>query len=153
MDYASEEVVYGRTFLSSILAAFSTRPAAALVVTPKVRLSSDINFNPTPDNTVATLAANEATFSGYTAGGIAPTFSAVLRGGPDFQQLNAPVLFEAATADPFVPGNCYGWWLDDGTNVIAAEKFANGLVASFANVGDYLALDVYLPMHSVQANS
>lgn len=150
-SYQSQNVVVGRNFAATILAALGTRPAAALLATPKVRLSMDPSFNPTPDSTVAGLAANEANFSGYTAGGYAPTMSGPVNLAGDISGVTANVLPIATTATPFVSATCYGYWIDDGVNVIVAEKFAGGVTANFGSVGDYLDLQVSIPVELAQS--
>lgn len=145
-DWTAKQIVFGRTFADTILAALTARPATALIVTPKVRLTTDPSFNPQPSNVIADFTASEANYSGYTAGGIAPTLSGALNLTPTIQGVNATVLFIATTASPFVTSNVTGWWLDDGTNVIAAEAFGPGNVAAFASAGDFLNLEIRLPV-------
>jgi len=74
-SWSAVNVGYGLTFLNTVAAAFKADPGAALVVTGKIRLSKAVGFNPTKDSTRAELAADEADYSGYTAGGIAVSMS------------------------------------------------------------------------------
>jgi hypothetical protein len=149
-NYTSQDVTYGTVFAQSVLAAFSTAPANPLIHTGKLRLSQDPAFNPQPNSTVAGLAANEATYTGYTAGGVAVALSGGLLPSPNLAGALQTELFTAAGGGTFVPNNVTGWWIDDGTNVIAGERFAGGAVCNFAEVGDYLVLTVILPEYFLQ---
>lgn len=148
-EYNSTTVIYGRSFLNTILAAFKTLPAAALIIAAaKIRLSKDPAFAPTADSTIAGLAAQEATFTGYPAGGIAVVQSAPVNLSPGAQGELATALF---TATGSAIGNVVtGYWIDDGTNVVLAERFAGGLNVSFAVANDFLELVVQLPLQTVQ---
>jgi hypothetical protein len=143
--YKGQRAIWGRTFMATILAAFSARPGAALVVAGKLRLSNANPFNPTPDSTVASLAANEVTYSGYTAGGYATTFVGPVNFNPLEPGLIVVQNFLAVVAGPFVPDTAYGWWIDDGVNLIAAEPFAGGASAAFSSPGDWLDLVASMP--------
>lgn len=146
MNYQSQRLNIGRTWAKSNVAAFKTDPGAALIVTPKVRLSGDPVFNPTSDSTLASLVAGEAIFSGYTAGGYAPTFSDALNIAADVVGEIANVIPTLATATPLVTATVYGYWMDNGADVIVSEKFANGITFTFALVGDFLDLQIVIPV-------
>lgn len=151
--YTSRAVVLGRTFAGALLGAIATRPAAALIAAGKIRLSKDPAFNPTPDTTLASLTGAEANYSGYAAGGIAAVFSVVLGVTPIIAGVLANALFYATTASPFVSNNVYGYWVDDGTNICIAEKFAGGGIASFGAAGDFLDLTTIIPADLQQLTS
>jgi hypothetical protein len=152
-SYNSQQVGFSQFFANELLTAITTRPAAALVAAGKVRLSQDPAFNPTPQSTMAALATNEANFSGYTAGGDAATIGTPVNLSPNCQGVLATAMFVAAPAGPFVPNTVYGYWVDDGTNVVAYERFANGASFSFASPGDFLDLTVLLPVQLTQATA
>ena len=152
-DYTAQNVVFGRDFLNTVLAALKTRPAAELIATGKVRLSQDPGFNPTPGSAIADFSPGEADYSGYAAGGIAYTVPDPVNLSATIQGLTVTVVFKAGTASPFVANSCTGWWLDDGSNVIMAERFANNGQAQFQSPGDFLALDTRLPMSLMQATA
>lgn len=90
-----------------------------------VRLFQQTLADPTQDTTRAQLLANEATFSGYTAGGYEvaafngplndPTSGAVL--------LSPPVIPTMAVADPLVGNVITGFWYEVGTQVYAIGTF------------------------------
>lgn len=151
--WVAQNVVYGRTFSDTILAALSARPAAALIAAGKLRLSKDPAFAPNPASTVAALAANEADFSGYVAGGSALALSAAVNLSPSIQGVTDVALFTAAVAVPFVSNAVTGWWVDDGANFVAGEAFPNGQTANFATPGDFLQLVAELPVNLLQATA
>jgi hypothetical protein len=150
-NYSSQSVTFGRTFYNTILSALSTRAAAALIVAGKVRLSNNPSFNPSADVQISTLAASECDYSGYASGGIAAVVGGPVNLSANTQGVIIPALFQATSADPFVQATAYGWWIDDGTNVIAFERFAGGGSARFGAAGDFLALNVLLPGELLQS--
>jgi hypothetical protein len=149
-NYQSKSVVWGRTFMNEFLAAIATRPAAALIAAGKIRLTVDPTFAPTPDMTLASAVSNEANYSGYAAGGIAAVFTVALNISPSIQGAIASALFEATPAGPFVSAVVTGYWLDDGTNIVIAERFAQGATAAFSAAGDFLDLTTVLPLGLAQ---
>jgi hypothetical protein len=149
--YASQQVVYGTAFLDTIIAALKTVPAAALINGAKVRLNTNLAYNPQPGDSITTNTANEANYSGYTAGGIAVVLGTPVNLSPTCQGTIFNATFTAATASPFVPNVCYGYWVDDGTNVIMGEKFAAGTSYSFGSPGDFLELIGQVPQQANQA--
>lgn len=149
-QYTSKSVVFGLTFANTILAALKTVPSAALISSGKVRLSNNPSFNPVPTSTITSLAANECAYSGYTAGGIAVSLTTGLILDGVTQGATTSALFEATTATTFVPDVAYGYWIDDGTNMIMSERFANGGVGTFSAPGNFLDLIVLLPYQLLQ---
>lgn len=149
-NYVAQSVTLGQTFVNTILDALLTRPAGALIVTGKLRLSKDPSLVITPQSTRAALAANEADYSGYTAGGIAAVVSAPVNLSNNAHGVLVQGLFEATTATPFVSANVTGWWIDDGTNLIAGERFSGNQIAAFAAVGAYLSLTAMVPLQLIQ---
>lgn len=151
VTYAAQRVVIGQGAANALLACLSVRPAAQLLATGKVRLSKDPLYNPQPGTLLAALTAQEANYSGYTAGGIAVALNGPINLSGNAQGYVQSVLFSAAVGAPFVPNNVTGWWIDDGTLLWYGERFANNLVASFATPGDYLELVVITPEQLFQA--
>lgn len=150
-DYQSKNVVYGQAWAATLTAALKTAPMNPLVNAAKIRLSSQAGFNPLVSSTPASLAANEASYSGYPAGGIAAVLTAGLNLSSSCEGAIAQAVFEATAATPFVPGVAYGYWVDDGTNVILAEAFPAGQSASFNVPGAFLTLAVLFPTQLLQA--
>jgi hypothetical protein len=149
-SYESQQVGYGSAFADTILAALKTVPGGALIVTGKVRLSQDPAFNPTPLSVITDLTPNEANYSGYAAGGIAAILSAPLNLSTVCRGVLIPALFLDTTGSPNVTNVVYGYWIDDGTNVIAFERFANNQTANFTGTGDFLSLTILLPIQLSQ---
>jgi hypothetical protein len=149
--WQSQQPTWGSAFLDTFLAALSTRPAAALLVAPKLRLSVDPAFAPSPGMTIAALAAHETDFSGYTAGGYALTLA-----GPVTLTTNAvgevaSAVAVAAAAAPFIGGQITGYWVDDGTNVVLAEAFGPAGPVPIAAPGDFCQVDVRFPLTNLTA--
>lgn len=149
-SYSSVNVILGRDWMDDVVAAVKTDPGAALLLTPKVRLSQDPAFNPQPNSTRAGLVAGEADFSGYTAGGYTYTVSDPLTLGTNIRGVAGNVVPVCAVASPQVVNTIYGYWIDDGTNVVVAERFDNGTTYQFASPGDFLDLLVMIPFGLIQ---
>jgi hypothetical protein len=145
-ERTSNVVTFGKDFAKTIVTAWKTNPAAALIVGAKIRLSQDPAFAPTPLSDPADLETQECDFSGYTAGGYTPVLSAPLNLSTTQVGLDTEALAVAAAATPFVDNQCYGWWIDDGTNLIAGEAFGDAGPVAFASPGDFLALTIFLPL-------
>lgn len=152
-NYTAQNVTFGQAFMNTIMAALKTVPSGALIATAKLRLSNSPSFAPTPASTIASLDATECAYSGYTAGGIAVSLSAPLNLSTVCQGVLTNGLFLATTASPFVPDVAYGWWIDDGTNFIAGERFSGNQSASFASPGAFLDLNALVPGQLAQATS
>jgi hypothetical protein len=135
--------------MDTVLLALKTVPGGALIVSGKARLSKDPSFAPTPDSTIASLAALEADYTGYAAGGIAVVLTTSLNLSPGCLGDLATALFEATGSA--VTNTVYGYWVDDGTSVVCGERFAGGGVVAFQVAGDFLDLTVLLPMQLIQA--
>lgn len=150
-SYTTQNVGYSRVFADSVLAAFKADPGAALIVTGKVRLSRDPDFNPAFDTPVADLTPNEADFTGYPAGGVAVTMSDPLNILTTAQAILISALFIVTEDDPQVENQVYGWWIDNGTDVIAYERFNTSGPFNLAEPGDYLDCTILLPMRLAQA--
>jgi len=52
-----------------------------------------------------------------------------------------------------VPDVVTGWWIDDGTNVVASERFEGGVTVGFAAPGSFLTLTAILPFQTHQVTS
>jgi hypothetical protein len=127
-----------------MLAALAARPAAALWATPTVHLSQDPAFNPTQDSVLATLAANEATFTGYAAA--TPVLAGPYNSTVNTQVEISTVVFAATPSGSFIPNQIYGYWLSDGTNYIAGEAFGSAGPVAIQAAGDYVEIDLLVPL-------
>lgn len=137
---------YGRAFANTILAALKTAPADPLIDAAKLRLSQDPAYNPTPSATIAALEAQEADYSGYTAGGYAVVVPNPVNLSGSAQGVFLSQLLTATTATPFVDNVLYGWWVDDGANVIAYGRFNQDNPPGMGQPGDFIDLGVSLCM-------
>lgn len=151
--YNSLFVVIGTAYMDTLVAAQGTRAAAALIVAPKVRLYGASPYNPQVGDAIADLTPSEMAFSGYPTGGVAPTFTGPVRLSPSCQGLVGSVVFEATGSPVTTPGTAYGFWVDDGTNVLWQEPFAGAFTAPFAIAGDFLVLNLVLPFPQRVATS
>lgn len=151
MNWTAQRVVWGRAFMNSVVAALKTAAEDPLIMTGKIRLNTNPAYNPTPDSTRAALAADEAAYSGYTAGGIALTVGDPVRLAENIVGAMSSVLYRATDVDPFVSATVYGWWIDNGTIVVCGEAFPSGTVAAFGNPFSFLQLDISLPFGLMQA--
>jgi len=128
---------------SQILAEqFQTHLAAS-----KLRLFVS-GYVPSPTEVLADLVANEATFSGYTAGGYPLSSWA----GPNYNpgggsQVNAPqvqVDFVAPGSGVPVTNNVAGWFLvDSGGNLIADGIFASPIPLTVTGDGFPITISIF----------
>lgn len=151
MYYEAQNLIYARSFADAWLDAFSTIPTAKLIAAPTVRLLMGALPAITPDTTLAALEALEANFSGYGADTITLTVPA--QPSTKVEGAIGSATFIAATASPFVSSNVSGYFLTDGTNLVAAEAFPNGQVFPIAAAGQFLTINVVLPNNLYQATS
>lgn len=150
-EFTSQQIGYGRAFADTVVGAFGTVPANALIHLAKLRLSHDPAFAPTPESTVAGLAAQEAVFTGYPAGGLTFTPGSPVNLSPLAQGAVSTAIFTAGGGGSFTPDTVYGYWIDDGTNVIAYEAFPASQQVPLAAPGDFLVLVIQLPEQLRQA--
>jgi hypothetical protein len=148
--FASQNPQYGQAFLDTVLAAFKTVPGGALIVAGKLRLSKDPAFAPTPQSLIADLTPEECDFSGYTAGGYGLTLSAPVNLSTTVEGVLAGATAIATTASPFVANNVYGYWVDDGANVVLSEAFGAAGPIPIGAAGDFAQVDLRLPVGYVQ---
>ena len=153
MQFLTKSVVFGQVFANQVLAGMAVLPSTALLATSKLRLSNDPNFNPTPLSTVASLAANEAVFTGYTAGGVAVALVQALNLSTQIQGAGQVKVFVAVAGTPFVPDTLTGWWIDDGTVLQVASAFGASGPYAIGSPGDFLELLALLPVNLLQLAS
>jgi len=148
--YVTKTPVYGKAFMDTVLGAMKTLPGAALIVGAKVRLSKDPGFSPSPQSTIAALAASECDFTGYPAGGDAVAVGTLHNLSPNSDGFIQDALFSGSGGPPFTGGSAYGYWIDDGTNVIMGEAFGSAGPINITVAGDYIELDLRLPLRFEQ---
>lgn len=145
MEYQTKSVVFGAAWVATEIAAVAARPAGALVAAGKLRLSKLPGIIANPNLTRAQLAANEAAYTGYPAGGYAVVFSAQVNLTTQILGLLVNQLFLVTADDPQVNETITAWWIDDGTNLVVMEAFAEGATWSQSGPGDFLALLASVP--------
>jgi hypothetical protein len=130
-----------QALLDAMLGALNVRPAAALLVTPKIELYTNV-VAINGQNTWASFT--KPTFNGYAAQAV--TWSAVGNLLNGDQVLPTMVNF-GATAGGAIADTCRGYILSDGATVVyMAEQFQAPV--AFATPGDFLDLAVKLVLKS-----
>jgi hypothetical protein len=150
-EWTTANLGFGRAFADSIIAALKTAPANPLINLGKLRLSKDPAFAPTPGSAIADLTPHEADFSGYPAGGAAVVLSAPVNLSAACQGGLFSQTFVGVGGPPFVGNQIYGYWVDDGTNVICFEPFGAAGFSDIGVVGDFLTLNLQIPEQLLQA--
>ena len=145
--FKSQNPVLGKYMRSAVLTALKTNPAAVIWPTPKIHLSQDPAYAPGPNDTNATLAAHEATFTGYAAQ--VPTFTVPVNVGATTEALITTVVF--LSTGSAISNSLYGYWGDDGTNLFLAEGFGAAGPIPVVISGDYVQIDVILPLNAFQS--
>jgi len=138
----SKVITLGRSLIESLLAALSTRPGAALLVTPKVHLFT-AGPNPVSEN-AAVGDFVEASFVGYVAQTLPALLGPINLPAGDGEGVHSEVDFLAGAVVP--PGQVIiGYWIDDGvTTFYGGEVFPNAIPITV--IGDFISLDVVLPV-------
>jgi hypothetical protein len=129
--------------VDELLATLGALPTAALLKTPKVHLlMAAVLLN---ENTkVADLTPNEATYTGYTAGGIAlPAPGGPYELNPAVDGNLYTVVFSVA-APGTVTNTIYGYWIDGnvGVEMYQSEIFATPY--PMVLVGDFLQVNLLI---------
>lgn len=153
MDYTSADVHVCDVLLSDILAGFAAIPTAAFGATGKLRLSTDTNFTASDTVLPAELADFEADYTGYTAGGVSVVWTSIVNPATSGKAIRFDHLFtatEPVAPAVFVPNTVFGWWIDDGSVVLAMERLSLPAGAGLGVPGDYLALGVLLGFTNTQ---
>jgi hypothetical protein len=121
----------------------------AALATSKIRLLKGPDFVPNQFTARATLLANEADFSGYTAGG----YALAAWNGPGNApgggaQITSPLVHPAVdgAADPIVPNSIVGWWIDDDTAITPQVRLVGifNPPRGMAQAGDIIDLVVQI---------
>lgn len=147
----SKNPVFSRAFMDKVLTALKTVPGAALIPTLTVRLLAGTLPALTPDTPLATLTGLEANYSGYAALTPVPTVPVQL--SVNAEGYIASTTFVATTASPFVPATVTGYFITDGTNLVAMEAFPAGQQYPMSAAGVFLDLDIALPGQLIQATT
>lgn len=137
--------VYGRELVAELLDALSARPAAALLVTPQVKLFTLGPAQITPDSVPADFT--EATFAGYAPVALTLPLLGPINIDPADYSVHNEADFLAGAVVP--PGETIlGYWIDDDaaapTRMYQGEIFETPI--AIAQAGDYISLDVNFAM-------
>lgn len=134
-------VAIARTVGTAVLNCLATRPAGALLTTPNLVLYT-AGPTPGPDTTDLTLFTI-ANFHGYAA--VVVVLTAVGNLGLNDLAVRALGTFTMTSGSPANTENIAGWLLTDGVSAYyAGGAFADPI--PFSNVGDFLDLEVILPL-------
>lgn len=143
MYWKTKKATYSRGLVGALLGALSAIPGAVLLATPKIVLWTD-GPTITPDFDPAAYTA--PTFNGYAPQAV--TLSGVVNiGGSDQARLEGVDFI--ATSGGTISDTCNGYILVDTTLAIGymIERFDTPI--SFGAVGDFLELDLILPLPMV----
>lgn len=134
---SSQSPVMGQALMDAILNALDTNPAAALLVTPKLRLYT---AGPTPitrDSVVADFT--EAGFDGYAEVAVVLSNPVTLPSGDGRGSLASGNFIMDGSADP---QTVLGYYIVSDTNdFVLGEAFETPVPMSAP--GDFIALDVF----------
>jgi len=145
----TNNLIYSEEFSRTVVAAFKTNPAAALMATLTCHLIQTEGFLPTPQMDAAALEAEEADFTDYVAKAVTLTEPANV--GPEVEGGISTVNWNMTT-DPVVTTNAvYGYFLEATGNLVASEMFAEGQQVNMANVGDFLTLNLAVMVQNFQS--
>lgn len=143
MYYMTQKATFSRALVRAILAALSAAPDDPLFATAKLVLWTD-GPTPSPDFVPGDYPA--PTFHGYAP--IAVTLSGIVNiGGTDLAVLGGGNFI--ATTGGAIADSCNGYMLLDTTLAIPymIERFPTPI--AFGAVGDFLQLDLVVPMPMV----
>jgi len=128
-------------FMSEVIDALSTNPAAALLITPFVKLFTAASANPSPQSVVADFT--EAAFVGYAGDALPMPLIGPANMGPGVLGASNQVNFLAGAV--VAPGELIlGYYVVDDnaapTRVYLSELFQSPI--PIVNPGDQISLDV-----------
>jgi len=141
--------IYSEEFMRKVVAAFKTDPAAALAPNLMCRLIKQLAFNPTPASVEADFVAVEADFTDYVEKAV--TLIEPANVGADVEGAIATVNYNMVTDPVVVENTVYGYFLESDGVIVCSEMFAEGQSVNMANVGDYLTMNLILPIQDYQS--
>lgn len=141
--YESRNPIYLKSFVNRILTSFGTNPAAALLVTPEMKLIKEPGGSFTPNSLLADFEAVEADYDDYAALALTGLVLANIDGS------NRAVVgtgqFAVTTNPPLVVNTVYGYWIESTAGIVAYEMFPEAERAAMAAAGDLLIINLKLP--------
>lgn len=142
MYWRTRNFTFTTALIDALLNALDTVPGAALLTTPKIEL---YDTGPPPVPGMALASYTDIAFAGYAAAAVVLT-GPVQLGGNDRGMICSVSFVKTAGAN----GVALGYLLTDGVaTVYGGEAFSGPL--SFAAVGDFLDVDLIIPLPSVFA--
>lgn len=141
--------VWNRVFIDDLLAALGTRPAAALAATMTVGLYTSPSFAPNPLNTLAEIDATEAAFTGYARGTI--VFTGPVNATTQIRALIGNTTFTISGSPPITGATIFGYFIVTGSDWVASERFPDGQEVNLGSLGDFLSIDLILPLDPYQS--
>jgi hypothetical protein len=145
MDRVTQVFTYARPVVNAMVSALKTVPGGALLTTPKVRLYAS-GGPVTPDAALADFTATAA--SGIAD--LALTLTGAVNEANNTQAMVGTCTFLSTTTGTYVSGTAEGYVITDGTSAYyGGEQFSAPV--NFGTNGDYLTLDVVLPVNCSEA--
>lgn len=146
MFFVTQIFTWIQATIATMLAALSARPAAALLSTPTVHLFTG---NPVinPQTVLATLTALEATFTGYAAAALPALAGPINLPGATYG-MHGEVDFIGGGSFS-TPNTITGYYVTDTGNTILYGAEMLTTPVAIAHTGDYLSIDVILPLLSI----
>jgi len=142
-------LIYSEAFSRTVVAAFKTNPAAALMPTITAHLIQTEGFAPTPQMDAAALEAEEADFTDYVAK--AATLTEPANVGPDVEGGISTVNWNMTTDPVVVSNTIYGYFLEADGDLVASEMFSEGQEVNMATIGDFLTLNLAVMVQNFQS--
>jgi hypothetical protein len=150
-DYTSTNLVYNDNLANAMVNAFGTRPGAALLASPTVMLYNLPGYNPTPGDSLSTLTAVECDFAGYSRQSL--TLTSPVNLGAYVKGAIGTVTFQCTATSGGVNSTATGYALISAGLLQAVEQFSSVDNVPFAQSGDFLVLNMELPMQEYQSAS
>jgi hypothetical protein len=149
--YSSQTVVLNNVLTDKLLACLTGTLTAGVCATATVGLFNSSGIAPMPSDALAVYTAATPTFSGYATKTFVPSGAVNLSNS--CQGVIGNVTFTQATSTAPLGDTVYGYFVQSGANLLWAERFASGAALPLVNAGDFVELNVALPLQSVQKTS
>jgi hypothetical protein len=149
--YTARSFTYSQAFAQAIVAAYLARPAAALIAAPDVHLFKANTISPTPQSVAADFAAGEADYTGYAL--TSPTLTGPANLSTQIEGAVTSTTFLISAGPVTVTNVIGGYWIQQGSVVVGYEVFVSGQTQTMAAIGDYIALNLALPVMEFQSVS
>lgn len=149
-EYTTKSIIYSQAFCEAMAGAWTAAPEDPLMDAATLHLIKDPDAGPTPQFDAAAFAAVEADYTGYSGADkdlelvVPANLSSQVSGGAAAKTFNI-------STGPVTTGNSiYGYWVESAGVVVGYEMFDSAGPFSMGSVGDFLILDILLPMMEYQ---